>query len=258
MLAHATNVEIDVEDSNAGFNNPQGRGADGNDYTFRMRGSPAGASRDFVESSIPVDLYNVERAEVASGPNSILFGLGQAGGLVALSGKKANLNRQRTTLKSIFGSWHFERYEADHNQVLIPRKLSLRLMGVYNNNQGWRHWNFNDTARWTTAVAYQPFKNTVVHASFEKGHVDNNVDLAWNAQDQITGYQDNGSPLFDGTAARPGTQRLAAANNRFTWSQQSNRVYNYRGEFESINRYLTAAGAPVETLLPPSVSPYGF
>src|SRR5215510_13388077 len=25
MLAHATNVEIDVEDANAGFNNPQGR-----------------------------------------------------------------------------------------------------------------------------------------------------------------------------------------------------------------------------------------
>ena len=29
MLAHATNIEIDVEDANAGFNNPQGRGADG-------------------------------------------------------------------------------------------------------------------------------------------------------------------------------------------------------------------------------------
>src|SRR5262245_20820197 len=79
MLAHATNVEVDMEDSNAGFNNPQGRGADGNDMTFRMRGSPGGASRDFVESSIPVDLYNIERADVASGPNSILFGLGSAG-----------------------------------------------------------------------------------------------------------------------------------------------------------------------------------
>ena len=126
MLAHATNVEIDVEDSNAGFNNPAGRGADGGDFNFRMRGSPAGASRDFVESSVPIDLYNVERAEVASGPNSILFGLGQAGGLVSLSGKKANLNRSRTALKSIHGSWSLERYEADFNRVLIPKKLSVR------------------------------------------------------------------------------------------------------------------------------------
>lgn len=169
MLAHATNIELDVEDANAGFNNPSGRGADGNDYQFRMRGSPAGASRDFVESSIPVDLYNVERAEVASGPNSILFGLGQAGGLVSLSGKRANLQRTRTTLKSMLGSWHYERYEADHNQVLVPRKVSLRLLGLYQNNQGWRYWDFNDSARWTAAVAYQPFRDTTVHVSVEKG-----------------------------------------------------------------------------------------
>ncbi len=258
MLAHATNVEIDVEDANAGFNNPQGRGADGGDYQFRMRGSPAGASRDFVESSIPVDLYNVERAEVASGPNSILFGLGQAGGLVSLSGKKANLNRQRTTVKAIFGSWHYERYEGDHNQVLIPRKLSLRLLGAYHNNQGWRHWDFNDTARWSAAVAYQPLKHTTIHASFEKGHVDNSLTINWNAQDQVTGYWDNGSPVFDATAVRPGTERFNANNNRFTWTQQDGIVYNYRGEFQSINRYLNANGGTVETLSTPDVSPYGF
>lgn len=252
MLAHATNVEIDVEDSNAGFNNPQGRGADGNDYSFRMRGSPAGASRDFVESNVPVDLYNVERAEVASGPNSILFGLGQAGGLVSLSGKKANLNRKRTTVKTVFGSWNFERYEADHNQVIVPRKLSLRLLGVYQNNEGWRHWMFNDQVRWTAAVGYQPFKHTTVHVSFEKGHMDNSLTLGWNGQDQVTGWQDAGGPVFDATAVRPGTARFNANNNRFTFNQQEGTVYNYRGEFESINRY----GA--ETLLPPSVSPYGY
>ncbi len=252
MLAHATNIEIDVEDANAGFNNPSGRGADGNDYQFRMRGSPAGASRDFVESSVPVDLYNVERAEVASGPNSILFGLGQAGGLVSLSGKKANLNRERTTVKGIFASWNYERYELDHNRVLIPRKLGVRLLGLYQNSEGWRHWMFNDQARWTVAAAYKPFKDTTVHVSFERGFMDNNVTLGWNAQDQVSAWEDAGRPVFDATAARPGTVRFNANNNRFTWSQQENIVYNLRGDFESNNRY----GA--ETLLPPSVSPYHY
>jgi outer membrane receptor protein involved in Fe transport len=252
MLAHATNIEIDVEDANAGFNNPAGRGADGNDFNFRMRGSPAGASRDFVESSVPVDLYNVERAEVASGPNSILFGLGQAGGLVSLSGKKANLSRTRTTLKSMHGSWKQERYEADYNRVLIPRKLSLRLLGLYQNNEGWRHWDFNDQARWTVALAYQPFKNTVVHLSFEKGNLDNNLMLGWNGQDQITAWQDAGKPLTDGTVALPGLNRFSATNQRFTFIDQSRAVYNYRGEFQTVNRY------GVETLLPPSVSPYHY
>ncbi len=254
MLGHATNVELDVEDANAGFNNPQGRGADGNDYTFRMRGSPAGASRDFVDSSVPVDLYNVERAEVASGPNSILFGLGSAGGLVSLSGKKANLNRPRTTLKSMFGSWSYERYEADYNRVLVPRKLALRLLGVYQNNQGWRYWDFNDQARWNAAVAYQPFKNTTVHVSFEKGFMDNSLTLGWNGQDQVTAWQDGGRRIFDGTAvpAGSGTARFNANNNRFTLHQQNGFVYNYRGEFQTTGR------TGVETLLPPSVSPYDY
>ncbi len=254
MLGFATNVELDVEDSNAGFNNPQGRGADGNDYQFRMRGSPAGASRDFVESSIPVDLYNVERAEVASGPNSILFGLGQAGGLVSLSGKKANLSRTRSTVKSMLGSWHYERYEVDHNRVIIPRKLSLRLLGLYQNNQGWRYWDFNDQARGTIAVAYQPFQATTVHVSFEKGRTDNNLTLGWNGQDQITAWQDGGNRIFDGTSvpAGSGTARFSASNNLFTFVQQDGVVYNYKGEFQSNNRY----GA--ETLLPPSVSPYDY
>lgn len=252
MLGHATNIELDVEDANAGFNNPQGRGADGNDYNFRMRGSPAGASREFVESSVPVDLYNVERAEVASGPNSILFGLGSAGGLVSLSGKKANLNRTRTTLKSMHGSWNYERYEGDYNRVLIPRKLALRLLGLYQNNQGWRYWNFNDQARWTAAVAYQPFRHTTVHVSFEKGHMDNSLTLGWNGQDQVSAWWDNGRPIFDGTATRPGTNRFNANNNRFTFVQQDRTVWNFRGEFQSTNRY------GVETLLPSSVSPYNY
>jgi outer membrane receptor protein involved in Fe transport len=251
MLGHATNIELDVEDANAGFNNPQGRGADGNDYQFRMRGSPAGSSRDYVESSIPVDLYNVERAEVASGPNSILFGLGSAGGLVSLSGKKAALNRDRTTLKSMFGTWHFERYEADYNKVLIPKKLAVRLLGLYQNNQGWRYWDFSDQVRYTGAVAYQPFKNTTVHASFEKGTMDNNLTMGWNASDQILAWLAAGRPVADG-AAVPGTNRLNQNNNRFTFNEQDGIVYNLRGELQSSSAYAVA------TLLPPSMSPYNY
>lgn len=252
MLAHATNIEIDAEDANAGFNNPAGRGADGNDYQFRMRGSPAGASRDFVESSVPVDLYNVERAEVASGPNSILFGLGQAGGLVSLSGKKAGLTRDRTTVKALFGSWHYERYELDHNRVLVPKKLSLRLLGLYQNNRGWRYWDFSDQARGTVAVAYRPFKATTVHVSVEKGRMDNNLTIGWNGTDQITAWQDGGQRIFDGATALAGTTRFSNTNNRFTFSQQTGVVTNLRGEFQTNGR------DGVETLLPPAVSPYDF
>jgi hypothetical protein len=144
-----------------------------------------------------------------------------------------------------------ERYEADHNQVVIPRKLSLRLLGLYQNNQGWRYWDFNDQVRWTAAIGYQPLKRTTIHASFEKGHMDNNLTLGWNAQDQITAWNDAGRPVFDGTVAQPGTTR-ANNNNRFTFVQQDGIVYNPRQEFDTINRY------GVETLMSPSESPYEY
>jgi outer membrane receptor protein involved in Fe transport len=251
MLAHATNVEIDVEDSNAGFNNPQGRGADGNDYTFRMRGSPGGSSRDYVESSVPVDLYNVEHVDVASGPNSILFGLGSAGGLVSLSGKKAMLNRDRTTLKSVFGTWHYERYEGDYNKVIIPKKVALRLIGLYQNNQGWRYWDFNDQVRYTGALTLQPLKNTTIYVSGEKGHTDNNLTMGWNASDAISAWNAAGRPVADG-AAVPGTSRFGTAN-RFTFNDNERVVYNLANELQS-----TSVFGSIATLVPPTQSPYEY
>src|SRR5215212_4171924 len=66
MLAYGHNIEHELEDSQAGFNNPPGRDATGGDYSFRIRGIVGGVSRDFVDSAAPNDLYNVERAEVSS------------------------------------------------------------------------------------------------------------------------------------------------------------------------------------------------
>ena len=76
------------------------------------------------------DSTNIERAEMTSGPNSILFGLGAPGGTVALSSKFAQLRRTTTAAKSVVGSWDYFRHELDHNHVLIRGKLGLRLLGA--------------------------------------------------------------------------------------------------------------------------------
>ncbi|HUR59025.1 MAG TPA: Plug domain-containing protein, partial [Opitutaceae bacterium] len=95
MLAYAANAELNAGDSEgAGFNNPRDFSSAGGE-PFRIRGIPGGVSTDYVENSAPQDLYNIERAEVASGPNSILFGSGDAGGLVSLTSKKANVSRHK-------------------------------------------------------------------------------------------------------------------------------------------------------------------
>lgn len=251
MLGYATNIELDVEDATAGFNNPPGRDTTGNDYQFRMRGMAAGAARDFVDSSVPTDLYNVERAEATSGPNSILFGLGSAGGTVALTGKRAQLNRTRTTLKAQYGSWDYQRYELDTNYVLLPKKLSLRLLGLYHDAEGWRQWTLSEQRRLTGAVTYQPLRHTTLRASYETGDSTNSLTIGWNALDQISAWNGSGRPAADG-AAVTGTTRLNQNNNRFTFYQQDATMYNLRGELQSSGRFASA------TLVTPDVVPYEY
>ena len=251
MLGYATNIELDTEDATNGFNNPEGKLAISNDYQFRMRGIAAGSSRDFVDSSIPVDLFNVERAEVSSGPNSILFGLGQAGGSVSLTAKRANLNQGKTTLSNVVGSWRLERFTADHNQVILPKKLAVRLVGLYENAEGWRYWNFTDQRRLGGALAYRPYKNTTVHATFESGFHHTNGLVNWNAVDSLTAWFATGRPVTDGVAVT-GTTRLNQTNQRYTFIENDGLVYNLRGELQSSSVYAT------QTLASPAISPYQF
>src|SRR3954471_8594252 len=125
MLNYAANAELNAGDAEgAGFNNPRDFSSAGGE-PFRIRGSPGGVSTDYVENAAPQDFYNIERAEVASGPNSILFGSGNAGGLVSLTTKKANLGRNRYSASAQFGSWSYQRYTTDLNQVLIPKTLAF-------------------------------------------------------------------------------------------------------------------------------------
>lgn len=253
MLAHAIDVEADVEDSIFGFQNIAGRDASGAEFPFRMRGMAGGVARDFVESGVPTDLYNVERADVASGPNSILFGVGLPGGTVALSGKRAALNRTKTNIKAIYGSWDLQRYELDTNVALVPRKLGVRLLALYQDAEGWRKWTFNDQKRISGALTYQPFKNTTVRLSGETGNSNVSTEIRLNAYDQISAWDAAGRPKVDGTVAVPGTTRFGAAAtaNRFTFSDNDGQVYDLRGKFFS-------AARGTNTLVTPDVMPYNY
>ncbi len=250
MLGYATNVEGEFEDSTNGFNNPPGRDSTGNDFRFRVRGIAGSSSVNYVQSAVPVDLFNVERAELASGPNSILFGLGAPGGTVALGSKRAQLNRTRTSLKTMQGSWEYHRYELDHNRVLIPRKLGVRLLGLYQESNGWRQWTVNDQRRLAGSVSYQPFAKTVVRASFGSGDSVNSVNVPWNATDSVTSWLAAGRPVTD-TAAVAGIITSHGATNRYTFYEQDNKVFNMRNEFFS-------ARAPSNTLVPTSLMGYAY
>ena len=252
MLAYAANAELNAGDSEgSGFNNPRDFSSAGGE-PFRIRGIPGGVSTDYVENAAPQDLYNIERAEVASGPNSILFGSGDAGGLVSLTSKKAGVSRNKYSGQAVFGSGAYQRYSADLNYVLIPKMLAVRFNGLYQNAKSWRTYEFNDAKRAAGSVTYKPFRNTSVSFNYEKGLTENSVGLKWNTTDQVTRWIAAGRPVTDATAANTalGISNLGA-NQRFTYFTQDGLVSNLRNE----NRTNIAPGT-ADTLLPQSIFPY--
>ena len=256
MLAYATNAELNAGDAEgAGFNNPRDINSAGGE-PFRIRGIPANISTDYVENAAPQDLYNIERAEVASGANSILFGSGDAGGLVALATKRANVARNRYFGQAQVGNWDLLRLSTDLNQVVIPRTLALRLNGLYQNSKGWRTYQFDDQERYTAAAGYRPFARTTINASYESGMARKSLGLGWNVSDQFTVWNATGRTVTD-TLPAPAAAAQAVglvsygANQRFTFLTQDGTVHNMRNELRS-----TTAPAPAGTLLPPAIFPY--
>jgi iron complex outermembrane receptor protein len=252
MLGYAANAELNSGDAEgAGFSNPRDLSSAGGE-PFRIRGIPGGVSTDYVENAAPQDLYNIERAEIASGPNSILFGSGDAGGLVSLSSKKANVARSKYSAQAQFGSWAFQRYTTDLNLVLVPKKLAVRLNALYTDAQRWRRYEFNEAKRVAAAVTYRPFKRTTLSANYEDGLAANSIGLNWNTTDQVSRWIAAGRPISDDTAADParGFSSLGA-NQRFTYFTQDGFVSNQRNELRS-----NIAPGTADTLLPASVFPY--
>ena len=252
MLAYAANAELNAGDAEgAGFNNPRDFSSAGGE-PFRIRGIPGGVSTDYVENSAPQDLYNIERAEVASGPNSILFGSGDAGGLVSLSGKKANVTRNKYSASAQFGSWAYQRYTTDLNQVLVRKTLALRLNALSSDAKAWRRYEFNDAKRYSGSLTYKPFKRTTLTANYEDGITKNSVGLKWNTTDQVSRWIAAGRPISDATAADT-TRGFSSqgANQRFTYFTQDGLVSNQRNELRS-----NIAPGTADTLLAPTIFPY--
>lgn len=194
MIAYAPNMAADMLDTAADANPQFLGGSDLRDTRIRVRGLSASTALDFFETGIPIDVYNTERLELSSGPNSILFGFGSPGGLVNIMTKRAQTNRTRSSVRLQTGQWAFQRAEVDHNQVLLPGKLALRLNGLYQDSQGWRTYDYNDTTRGAVSVRFTPTPATTVLANFENGQVRSHATRPINAFDALLLWQARGAP----------------------------------------------------------------
>ncbi|MBM3851855.1 MAG: hypothetical protein FJ399_01725 [Verrucomicrobia bacterium] len=175
-----------VQDGVATENNflfsPSGTGAAGSlsrDTTgVNIRGLN---TRSFLRSGFRqdtvTDVVNVDRLEVARGPQSLLYGVASLGGVVALTPKYPRA-RPQTDLRLGFGSNEFYRAEIYNTGPIWKargdnRHLNYGVGLVYQNLSS--RSDFDDRTRLlvTPALEYRPFSDTNIFVDLEYGRFEN-------------------------------------------------------------------------------------
>lgn len=115
-----------------------------------------------VPYSVFTDASFVEQIEVVKGPQTVLYGLADPGGLVNIVSKKP-LNVRRSEIALKLGSEDFRRLEVDTTgPALASGKLLYRLTGSLEESQSWQRFGWWEQTFVTPAVTTRPFENTMV------------------------------------------------------------------------------------------------
>jgi len=161
--------------------------------TARIRGlNDADLTREYFPSDVPMDWYNMSRADISRGPNSILFGLGSPAGLVNNTLKVPSMGKRAGFLEFQGGSYGSSRQIIDVDQTLIPNKLGVRIVGLNDTTYYRQDFTFNHdrriygTARWQPRLFDRVF--TQIDVQVESGRIKGNRPVAGTPGDFISNW----------------------------------------------------------------------
>jgi hypothetical protein len=136
----------------------------------RIRGistSPFSTSRNLFSSLTAADSFNFSRIEVASGAQSMLYGIGQPAGLADATLNVAEM-RDFGSVSFRLGSERDHRAVTDLNTVIIPQVLALRVALLAEDNPSFIKPSRDEDSRVHGTATFQPFKHTRLHVHFER------------------------------------------------------------------------------------------
>jgi iron complex outermembrane receptor protein len=191
LMEYGLNTQVDLGAGDFNHQGDQNSAADGlgQQKNFRVRGQESSVSMEYFGQAGPLDTYNLDRAELSSGPNAILFGTGAAGGLLNMSIKRPNFRRHSLETKLVLGSFNERRFSADLNLPVVKDFLAVRMQGLRGTEDGWQRNGHKETTRGTFSAMLRPFKKTEVTASLEHGQIDQTKNSAAStALDSMTAW----------------------------------------------------------------------
>ena len=204
-MEFALSAGNDIGGGNSNVGASTGNGLIDNDFNFQIRGyRRATQTRDYFNTIISADIFNLDRVDIARGPNSILFGIGGPGGIVNVTPKRARLDRNIEDVTLHFGSWNMRRAAIDVNHELIDDKLAARLNLMAQRADGYRDFESDNQERGALALTWKPFESTTVRFSGELGHMKQNKVRPWMPWDSISQWAAMGRHFVDfGTPQAP-------------------------------------------------------
>ena len=136
---------------------------------IRIRGVDATKGIDFFRSITPSDGYRIGRYDESRGPNSILFGLSSAGGIVNSTSIGASTQRNSGRLRITHEDTGGFRTEVRLNRVLLEDKLGVAVAAVDAENEEWQVGTYDDTERIFGAITFKANDRSTFRANYESG-----------------------------------------------------------------------------------------
>lgn len=150
-----------------------------------------------LSGRMPIDPLLIDAVEISRGPNSTVFGLGNAAGTVNMQPATANLSRNRSRLDMRVDSYGGYRTSLDLNRILVKDTLALRGSAAFMHEGYERKPSGTNTKRLNGMVRYRPFRNTTLTASHFYYHITGNRPNTTTPRDAITGWINAGKPTWD-------------------------------------------------------------
>ena len=152
---------------------------------------------------VPLDPISSDAVEISRGPNSSLFGLGNASGTANSVPATANLSRNKTQAQGRmerYGRANGEggyRESIDVNRVLFKDRLALRVSQVLQNTDYNLQPSGVKAERYNAMVKYRPFKGTTISATYQYFHQYGHRPNSVTPRDAVAAWMTAGSPAWD-------------------------------------------------------------
>ena len=174
-----------IQDINSGPNINNFLGVANSMRRVRIRGLRGTKGLDYFQAYTPDDAYRTERYDESRGPNGILFGISEAGGVINTTPLRASPYKDSGRFRYSLGSYQRDRSEFRVNKVIIKDVLGVTVAGLYQDNGGWRAYQSDERKRLYGAINWQPTSRLTIQAWGESGNTRGSKMKLFNAGDRF-------------------------------------------------------------------------